>query len=121
VPDPLLDDLGEDSLVRVQDADTVLDPDFVRCAVDALADTGVGAVGGVFHGEQGGGLLGLLQRMDVPAPSSREVREARRTCRIGGGDGVYSLASLTEDDEMTKAVKTLRYRTVSLENLRGYG
>ncbi|PWI18425.1 glycosyl transferase [Streptomyces sp. Act143] len=133
----LLDDLGDDALVLVQDADTVLDPGFVRCAVDALDDPEVGAVGGVFYGEEGGGLLGLLQRMEYQryaveirrkhdeaavltgtgtlfrARVLREVRQARRDGLLGGGTGCYSLASLTEDDEMTKAVKTLGHRTVS--------
>ncbi|WP_405842060.1 glycosyltransferase [Streptomyces sp. NBC_01518] len=96
-----------------------------------------GAVGGVFYGEQGGGLLGLLQRMEFQryawelnrtggkaqvltgtgtmfrARVLREVRQARLDGLIGGGDGYYSLASLTEDDEMTKAVKTLGYRAMS--------
>ncbi|MEU8764511.1 glycosyltransferase family 2 protein [Streptomyces sp. NPDC048659] len=134
----VLDGLPEDALVLVQDADTVLNPRFVRCAVDALDEDGaVGAVGGVFYGEEGGGLLGLLQRMEYEryaleihrkgneavvltgtgtvfrARVLREVRDARRAGRIGGGDSYYSLASLTEDDEITKAVKTLGHRTVS--------
>ncbi|GAA2817301.1 glycosyltransferase [Streptomyces showdoensis] len=134
----VLDTLPDDALLLVQDADTVLNPGFVRCAVDALdEDEGVGAVGGIFFGEEGGGLLGLLQRMEYEryaleihrkgneavvltgtgtvfrARVLREVRAARRAGRIGGGDGYYSLASLTEDDEITKAVKTLGHRTVS--------
>ncbi|MFE0646616.1 glycosyltransferase [Streptomyces sp. NPDC058877] len=134
----LLDGLGEDDLLLVQDADTVLNPGFVACAVDTLAkDDDVGAVGGIFFGEEGGGLLGLLQRMEYERYALevhrkgneavvltgtgtvfrtrvlREVRTARRAGVIGGGDGHYSLASLTEDDEITKAVKTLGYRTVS--------
>ncbi|QNS06267.1 glycosyltransferase family 2 protein [Streptomyces xanthii] len=134
---PLLDELDDDAYVLVQDADTVLNPDFVACAVDAMADPEVGAVGGIFYGEPGGGLLGLLQRMEYQryaveirrkkneavvltgtgtlfrASVLREVRAARLAGTVGGGDGYYSLASLTEDDEITKAVKTLGHRTVS--------
>ncbi|MEV0094231.1 glycosyltransferase family 2 protein [Streptomyces sp. NPDC050738] len=133
----LLPDLDDDAHVLVQDADTVLNPDFVRSALVAMEDESVGAVGGIFYGEQGGGLLGMLQRMEYQryaleirrkeneavvltgtgtlfrASVLREVREARRAGTIGGGDGHYSLASLTEDDEMTKAIKTLGHRTVS--------
>ncbi|MFJ3611865.1 glycosyltransferase [Streptomyces hydrogenans] len=134
----LLDELAPDDLVLVQDADTVLNPSFVASAAETLAaDEGVGAVGGIFFGEEGGGLLGLLQRMEYEryalevhrkgnkanvltgtgtvfrARVLREVRAARREGVIGGGEGHYSLASLTEDDEITKAVKTLGYRTVS--------
>ncbi|MEU6844030.1 glycosyltransferase family 2 protein [Streptomyces sp. NPDC046716] len=134
---PLLTDLADEALVLVQDADTVLNPGFVECAVDAMADDTVGAVGGVFYGEPGGGLLGQLQRMEYQryaleirrkdneavvltgtgslfrASVLRQVRRARLDGVIGGGESYYSLASLTEDDEITKAVKTLGHRTVS--------
>lgn len=134
---PLLSGLDDDAYVLVQDADTVLNPDFVRCAVAAMADETVGAVGGIFYGEEGGGVLGLLQRMEYQryaveirrkkneavvltgtgslfrASVLRQVRAARLDGTIGGGSSYYSLASLTEDDEITKAVKTLGHRTVS--------
>ncbi|MEV6012623.1 glycosyltransferase family 2 protein [Streptomyces sp. NPDC051976] len=132
----VLPHLADHDLVLVQDADTVLEPDFVETATGTF-NRKVGAVGGVFYGEQGGGLLGLLQRMEFHryaweiernggkasvltgtgtmfrARVLREIRAARRAGRIGGGDSYYSLASLTEDDEITKAVKTLGYRTMS--------
>ncbi len=128
--------LADHDLVLVQDADTVLNPWFAETAAGTF-NRKVGAVGGVFYGEEGGGLLGLLQRMEFHryaweierrggkasvltgtgtmfrARVLREVRAARRAGRIGGGSEYYSLASLTEDDEITKAVKTLGYRTMS--------
>ncbi|WP_427921386.1 glycosyltransferase family 2 protein [Streptomyces sp. cg40] len=134
--DWVLPHLDERDLLLVQDADTVLNPWFSETAI-ATFNRKVGAVGGVFYGEKGGGLLGLLQRMEFQrfaweldrtggkaqvltgtgtmfrARVLREVREARHSGLIGGGDGYYSLASLTEDDEMTKAVKTLGYRAMS--------
>ncbi|WP_372441044.1 glycosyltransferase [Actinacidiphila acididurans] len=132
----ILPHLSERDLVLVQDADTVLNPHFVQTAAGTF-NRKVGAVGGVFYGEAGGGLLGLLQRMEFHryaweierrggkasvltgtgtmfrARVLREIRQARLAGRIGGGSGYYSLASLTEDDEITKAVKTLGYRTMS--------
>ena len=132
----VLPHLADRDLVLVQDADTVLNPWFAETAVGTF-NRKVGAVGGVFYGEEGGGLLGLLQRMEFHryaweidrtggeasvltgtgtmfrARVLREVRAARRSGRIGGGADYYSLASLTEDDEITKAVKTLGYRTMS--------
>ncbi len=132
----ILPHLDDRDLLLVQDADTVLDPSFAETAL-ATFNRKVGAVGGVFYGEQGGGFLGLLQRMEFHryawelertggraqvltgtgtmfrARVLREVRAARRSQVIGGGTSYYSLASLTEDDEMTKAVKTLGYRTMS--------
>jgi cellulose synthase/poly-beta-1,6-N-acetylglucosamine synthase-like glycosyltransferase len=134
--DWVLPHLDERDLLLVQDADTVLNPWFSETAT-ATFNRKVGAVGGVFYGEKGGGLLGLLQRMEFQryaweldrtggkaqvltgtgtmfrARVLREVRDARLSGLIGGGDGYYSLASLTEDDEMTKAVKTLGYRAMS--------
>ncbi|MGW2768314.1 glycosyltransferase [Streptomyces sp. NPDC001275] len=132
----VLPHLDDRDLLLVQDADTVLNPWFAETAL-ATFNRKVGAVGGVFYGEEGGGLLGLLQRMEFHryawelertggkaqvltgtgtmfrARVLREVRAARRAGVIGGGNGYYSLASLTEDDEMTKAVKTLGYRAMS--------
>ncbi|WP_416962079.1 glycosyltransferase family 2 protein [Streptomyces sp. Agncl-13] len=134
--DWILPHLDERDLLLVQDADTVLNPWFSETAM-ATFNRKVGAVGGVFYGERGGGLLGLLQRMEFQryaweldrtggkaqvltgtgtmfrARVLREVRDARHSGLIGGGTGYYSLASLTEDDEMTKAVKTLGYRAMS--------
>lgn len=128
--------LADRDLILVQDADTVLNPQFVETAIGTF-NRKVGAVGGVFYGEKGGGLLGLLQRMEFHryaweiertggkaqvltgtgtmfrARVLREVRDARRSGRLGGGTECYSLASLTEDDEITKAIKTLGYRTMS--------
>ncbi|MFF4015460.1 glycosyltransferase [Streptomyces sp. NPDC001843] len=132
----VLPHLDDRDLLLVQDADTVLNPWFTETAM-ATFNRKVGAVGGVFYGEDGGGFLGLLQRMEFHryaweldrsggkaqvltgtgtmfrARVLREVRAARRSGVLGGGNGYYSLASLTEDDEITKAVKTLGYRTMS--------
>ncbi|GGV12408.1 hypothetical protein GCM10010260_58850 [Streptomyces filipinensis] len=134
--DQVLHGLAGDDLVLVQDADTTLVPPFVASAVAAMGSD-VGAVGGIFYGEAGGGLLGALQRIefqryareiarrgyraDVLTGTAtvfrvsvlRQVRQARLDGLIGGGTSYYSLASLTEDDEITKAVRTIGYRTVS--------
>ncbi|MFF8868323.1 glycosyltransferase [Streptomyces sp. NPDC015139] len=128
--------LRDGDLLLVQDADTTLVPSFVASAVEAMGP-GVGAVGGIFYGEAGGGLLGALQRIEFQryareiarrgyradvltgtatvfrVSTLRQIRQARLDGLIGGGRSYYSLASLTEDDEITKAVRTLGYRTVS--------
>lgn len=134
--DELLPTLDEQDLVLVQDADTVLTPEFVEHAAAAM-NRRVGAVGGVFYGEPGGGFLGQLQRMEyqryaweigrhgdkatvLTGTASlfrvrvlRQIKAARLSGELGGGSSYYSLASLTEDDEITKAVKTMGYRTMS--------
>ncbi|MFI9255532.1 glycosyltransferase [Streptomyces sp. NPDC053069] len=134
--DQVLHGLAGSDLVLVQDADTTLVPSFVASAVEAMGSD-VGAVGGIFYGEPGGGLLGVLQRIEFQryareiarrgyradvltgtatvfrVSTLRQVRQARLDGLIGGGTSYYSLASLTEDDEITKAVRTIGYRTVS--------
>ncbi|MET8475415.1 glycosyltransferase family 2 protein [Streptomyces sp. NPDC006422] len=134
--DEVLDDFDDHDLILIQDADTVLNPQFVEHAAAAMRRK-VGAVGGVFYGEPGGGLLGQLQRMEyqryaweierngnravvLTGTASlfrvrvlRQIKAARIAGKLGGGSSYYSLASLTEDDEITKAVKTLGYRTMS--------
>ncbi|WP_435610032.1 glycosyltransferase family 2 protein [Streptomyces sp. C10-9-1] len=134
--DQVLPSLDDHDLVLVQDADTVLAAEFVEHAAGAM-NRRVGAVGGVFYGEPGGRLLGQLQRMEYQRYAweiarnggravvltgtatlfrvrvLRAVKAARLDGRLGGGSSYYSTASLTEDDEMTKAVKTLGYRTMS--------
>ncbi|MDN3026047.1 glycosyltransferase family 2 protein [Streptomyces sp. S.PB5] len=134
--DQVLPTLEDHDLVLAQDADTVLAPAFVECAAAAM-NRRVSAVGGVFHGEPGGGLLGQLQRMEYQRYARdiarkkdravvlsgtatlfrvrvlREIKDARTAGRLGGGTSYYSLASLTEDDEITKAVKTMGYQTMS--------
>lgn len=134
----LLPHLDDQDLLLVQDAGTVLNPWFVETAIDAFSPK-VGAVGGVPHGGEGGGLLGLLQRMELHrhaweiehtggrarvlagtgtvfrARVLRQIRTARRVGLVGGrdGDGYYSLTSPAGNDEITKAVKTLGYRALS--------
>ncbi|MCG7205334.1 glycosyltransferase [Streptomyces arenae] len=134
--DQVLNGLADHDLALVQDADTTLVPSFIASAIEAL-DADVGAVGGIFYGERGGGLLGALQRIEFQryareiarrgyradvltgtatlfrVSTLRQIRQARLDGLIGGGVSYYSLASLTEDDEITKAVRTLGYRTVS--------
>jgi biofilm PGA synthesis N-glycosyltransferase PgaC len=59
----LLPNMDDDDFVFVMDADTVLNPDWMRTARAALdADPKAGAVGGIFLGDPDGGLLGQLQR-----------------------------------------------------------
>ncbi|MGW5409004.1 glycosyltransferase family 2 protein [Streptomyces spiralis] len=134
--DQVLPELDDQDLILIQDADTVLTPGFVEAAAGAMRRK-VGAVGGVFYGEPGGGLLGQLQRMEFQRYAweihrsgdravvltgtatlfrvrvLREIKAARVAGRLPGGSSYYTIASLTEDDEITKAVKTLGYRTMS--------
>jgi poly-beta-1,6-N-acetyl-D-glucosamine synthase len=119
-------------VVMVMDADSVIFPEFLRVAVEHLeADPALIAVGGIFYGEPGGGLIRQLQRNEY-------VRYARQIARRGGqvfvlsgtasvfrgyalkavadarghlipgnSGQVYDTAAMTEDNELTIALKSL--------------
>ena len=119
-----------DDLVMVMDADSVLDPDFVAKALTYI-DLGYDAVGGVFLGKSGGGLVGMYQRneyaryaRDVSRKHGRtlvltgtatvftvdalqRVVDGRRSGAIpdtGAVSHVYDTKALTEDNELTFAL-----------------
>lgn len=123
----LLPWMHDEDMVLVQDADSTLSPDFLEVAAAAYGDN-VGAVGGVFLAESGGGLLGALQRMEY----ARYARDLRRSGKVWVLTGtatvfkvrvlrrllasrghVYDPSALTEDMEITLAIKHLGYRLVS--------
>ena len=120
------------------DLTIVCSDSFLSTAVARLAaDPGIGAVGGVFTGRDGGGLVGALQRNEYAryareigrrhgaarvltgtatlfrAGVLREVAAARGRTLPGRPGAVYDPAALTEDNEITLAVRTLGHRIVS--------
>lgn len=124
----------EDAIL-VMDADSSLDPTFLRAGVDYLASGRYAAVGGTFTGKSGGGLVGMFQRNEYAryardvrrragralvltgtatlfrAITLREVVEARRYGRLpGSGEHVYDVRVLTEDNELTLAILHLNLR-----------
>ena len=128
----LLPDLGENDCVMVMDADTVLDQGYLRAVRRRMAeDRALMAVGGLFYGEEGQGLLGQLQRNEYTrysrdiarrrgrlyvltgtasvfrAPALREVSRQRGRAIPGRIGDVYDTAALTEDNELTLALKSL--------------
>lgn len=132
--------LTADDAVLVMDADTLMQPDFIQVSLDKLAGR-VGGVGGVFLGRPADTVLGLLQRMEYfrysreprrhdgrcavltgtgtlfSVRALREVRDARldgrRLPAAGATTGVYDTHSLTEDNELTLALRTLGWECVS--------
>ncbi|GAA4885241.1 glycosyltransferase family 2 protein [Actinomycetospora straminea] len=134
----VLPDLADDELVMVMDADSMIVPGFLAAATAHLRrDEGAGAIGGVFYGEAGGGLIGALQRNEYAryarevarkkgravvltgtatvfrVPVLRAVADARGTELPGEHGTIYDTLALTEDNEITLAVKSLGWRTVS--------
>jgi cellulose synthase/poly-beta-1,6-N-acetylglucosamine synthase-like glycosyltransferase len=134
-------DATDNDLVVVQDADSKLDPGFLEGAArHVLRDGRMGAVGGTFRGDAGGGLVGHLQRNEY-ARYARDVRRLKGKClvvtgtaamfraatlrRIGaarlagalppgdGAGGIYDTTVLTEDNELTFAILHLGYTVLS--------
>jgi cellulose synthase/poly-beta-1,6-N-acetylglucosamine synthase-like glycosyltransferase len=128
----LLDGMGDNDVVMCMDADTVLDDGFLAAGIQRFtSDRALMAIGGLFYGESGHGLLGQLQRSEY-VRYSREIRRRRgrvfvltgtasmfraralravaenRAGLLPGVHGdVYDTAALTEDNELTLAIKSL--------------
>ena len=125
-------------VVMVMDADSTISPDFLEVALGLLEeDPDLIAVGGLFYGENGGGLIGQLQRNEftryqrivarklnrvfvltgtasvIRSYALRAVAEARGTLIPGTRGQVYDTLALTEDNELTLALKTLGARMSS--------
>ena len=129
--------IDEDGYVFVMDADSHIAPDFLLHAHRAMEVASVGAVGGIFYGDPGGGVLGHLQRneyarygrdierkrgkaMVLTGTASmfrlsvwRKIAQSRGDSLPGQPGQVYDTLALTEDNEITIAVKTLGFQCVS--------
>jgi poly-beta-1,6-N-acetyl-D-glucosamine synthase len=133
----ILPPLAEDDLVLLMDADSQLSPFWIASAVDALrADPDVGGVCGTYVGHPEHGILRQLQRNEfvrasrlvprrgglwvlsgtgtmVRAGILREVAR-QRGHRLPGTPGeYYNSASITEDYELTLALKTLGWLCIA--------
>jgi cellulose synthase/poly-beta-1,6-N-acetylglucosamine synthase-like glycosyltransferase len=128
----VLPDQGDNDTVMIVDADTRLDDGFLETAVARFtADRALMAIGGLFYGEDGAGLLGQFQRNEYHRYSRdirrrrgrvfvltgtasmfrpaalRTVAQSRGTSIPGTPGDVYDTAALTEDNELTIALKSL--------------
>jgi cellulose synthase/poly-beta-1,6-N-acetylglucosamine synthase-like glycosyltransferase len=136
--DEVLPRLGADDLVLVMDADSHLDPGFLTAAEEYLvSDRRLAGVGGSFRGGPGGGWVGTLQRNEY-ARYARDVRRlrgkvlvltgtaavfrvsalravvrGRSSGSLPAGSGVYDTSVLTEDNELTLALRHLGYQVLS--------
>ncbi|WP_218004870.1 glycosyltransferase [Actinomadura macra] len=134
VLDRLLPILGPDDAIMVMDADSALDPGFIRHGVSYLATGRYAAVGGTFTGKAGGGAVGMFQRNEYAryardvrrlqgkalvltgtatifrATTLQEVVAARRDGRLPGPPHAYDVRVLTEDNELTLAILHLGFR-----------
>ena len=92
----LLLELEDDDLVLVQDADSALDPDFLAIARLEVGIKRIGAVGGVFRGTPGGGVVGHLQRNEY-ARYARDVRRLNGKCLVVTGTAAVLRAGCSAD------------------------
>lgn len=128
----VLPGLGDNDAVLVMDADTMLATDFIETAVRQMTDDrALMAVGGQFYGEEGAGLIGVFQRNEylryardirrrrgrvfvltgtasVFRPRGLRTVAAERGRLLPGRRGdVFDTVALTEDNELTLALKSL--------------
>jgi cellulose synthase/poly-beta-1,6-N-acetylglucosamine synthase-like glycosyltransferase len=128
----LLPHLGENDTVMVMDADTVLRQGFLKSAARHFTeDRGLSAIGGLFFGEDRPGLLAQIQKNEYTrysreinrrkgrvfvltgtasifrARALRTVAEERGHLLPGLTGQVYDTHALTEDNELTLALKSL--------------
>lgn len=134
----LLSRLEARDVVMVMDADSTISTEFLDTALGLLEDDpDLMAVGGLFFGEDGGGLVGQLQRNEfgryqrivarrldrvfvltgtasvIRGYALAAVAQARGTLIPGPPGKVYDTLALTEDNELTLALKSLGARMTS--------
>lgn len=123
---------AENDLVMIMDADTCLDDGFLEAAVQRMtSDRALMAIGGLFYGEAGCGVIGQFQRNEY-IRYARELRRRRGKVMVltgtaslfrpaalravathrggalpGNAGDVYDTAALTEDNELTMALKSM--------------
>ena len=128
----LLPGMGENDTVMVMDADTVLRQGFLASAIKHFTeDRGLSAIGGLFFGEDRPGLIAQIQKNEYTrysreinrrkgrvfvltgtasifrARALRTVAEERENLLPGIKGQVYDTHALTEDNELTLALKSL--------------
>jgi cellulose synthase/poly-beta-1,6-N-acetylglucosamine synthase-like glycosyltransferase len=135
----LLPAMDPDEFVMVMDADSALNPGWLESASSVLGRLPeVGAICGIYFGEPGSGLLGQLQRNEyfrygrsvarqrqAPVLSGtgtmfrvsvlKEILRERGRTLPGVSGELYSTMGITEDNEITFALKTLGYRCIAVQ------
>jgi cellulose synthase/poly-beta-1,6-N-acetylglucosamine synthase-like glycosyltransferase len=134
----MFDDIDARDVTMVMDADSMIVPEFLETAMERLeGDSDLIAVGGLFYGEHGAGLVGQLQRNEytryqrqisrrlgkvfvLTGTASlfrtfalKAVADSRGELLPGDPGRVYDTLAMTEDNEMTLSLKTLGAKMVS--------
>jgi poly-beta-1,6-N-acetyl-D-glucosamine synthase len=138
----ILPRMSRDDMILAMDADSQLSQDWIRSAAEMLhMYPRVGGVCGAFLGEAGYGILGQFQRNEfyryarhinrrsqTPVLSGtgtlfrvralREIARERGLILPGIPGDCYNTESITEDNEMTLALKSIGYRCWSAPGTR---
>ncbi|GAA1974151.1 hypothetical protein GCM10009798_39240 [Nocardioides panacihumi] len=134
----LLPDAGSSDVVMVMDADSTISAEFLEVALALLEhDADLMAVGGLFYGDDDAGLIAQLQRNEftryqrivarrrnrvfvltgtaavMRAYALRAVADSRGELIPGPAGMVYDTLAMTEDNELTLALKTLGAKLTS--------
>jgi cellulose synthase/poly-beta-1,6-N-acetylglucosamine synthase-like glycosyltransferase len=136
----LYQELEDHDKVLVMDADSILDEQFVQVACDLLAqDPQVGAVSAAYIGKKKPGFLPMMQRIEYAHERRRVARKMAHVTCLSGTAVVFNMGalrhllsergklvpgqvnkpeaylsvSLTEDFEITLALKVLGYKLLS--------
>ncbi len=102
----LLPGQGDNDLVMVMDADTTLDAGFLEAAVRRMTDDrALMAIGGLFYGEEGSGLLGQFQRNEY-IRYARELRRRRgRVFVLTGTATIFPTPRAAHGGQLSAAVR----------------
>lgn len=128
----LQETLTAEDVILVLDADTRLGAEFIEAGLAEFdANPELDAIGGLFYGEPGHGLIGQLQRNEYyryqlqirhrrgrvfvltgtasifRAEALAEVAASRGSLIPGQAGDVYDASAITEDNELTIALKSL--------------
>lgn len=134
----ILRDKGASDAILLMDADTVLTDRFIEVAAARMdEDTELAAIGARFTGAEGAGLIGQFQRNEFLRYSAQisarrgrvfvltgtatmfradallDIAAARGVYIPGESGQVYDTAALTEDNEITLALKSLGGEMIS--------
>jgi len=138
--EPLYATLADDDMVLVMDADSILDERFVEESCKVLdADPQIGAVSAAYIGKKKPGFLPMMQRIEYAQERRRVARRKARVSCLSGTAALFTMGalrhllrergkavpgrtekpeaylsiSLTEDFEITLALKKIGYRPLS--------
>jgi cellulose synthase/poly-beta-1,6-N-acetylglucosamine synthase-like glycosyltransferase len=134
----LLPGTDERDVILVMDADSTIGPEFLEAGLRRLEeDPSLTAIGGLFDGEPGYGLIGQFQRNEysryqrvvarksgrvfvltgtaslIRAYALAAVAQARGDLVPGVHGDVYDTRAMTEDNELTLALKSLGAKLTS--------